>query len=160
MIFLTVGTQFGFDRLVRSVDEAIKEGLIQHPVVAQIGPGQYQPRHMEYVVSFEKTQFDKTLHTCQAIISHAGIGNISLALSLGKPLLVMPRLKKFKEVVNDHQLYTARKFEQLGHILAVYRTEELPEKIKQLKHFVPQPRNPNLQGILDRVELYLYSLRF
>ena len=39
MIFLAVGTQFGFDRLVKVVDEAIGWQLIQDAVFAQIGPG-------------------------------------------------------------------------------------------------------------------------
>ena len=54
MIFLAVGTQFGFDRLVKVVDEAIGRQLIQDTVFAQIGPGSYLPKRMEYVVSLEK----------------------------------------------------------------------------------------------------------
>jgi beta-1,4-N-acetylglucosaminyltransferase len=114
---------------------------------------------MDYVVTLDKEPFDRTLHSCRAMISHAGMGNIELALKLAKPLLVMPRLKKYGEVVNDHQVDTARKFEQMGHVLAAYQSEELAEKIKQLETFVPQPRKPNQQGILDRVGLYLHSLQ-
>jgi UDP-N-acetylglucosamine transferase subunit ALG13 len=155
MIFLTVGTQFGFDRLVKTVDEAIAGGLIQESVFAQIGPGQYLPKRMEYVVSLEKDAFDKKLHSCDAIISHAGMGNIALALEMNKPLLVLPRRRKYGEVVNDHQVETARKFEELGHILVAYDTDQLPEKIKQLKTFVPKPRRPNRQGVIDRITQFL-----
>ena len=155
MIFLAVGTQFGFDRLVKAVDEAIARGQIQDSVFAQIGPGVYLPKHIEYVVSLEKEMFDQTLHSCEAIISHAGMGNIALALKTQKPLLVMPRLKKYGEVVNNHQVDTARKFEQLGHILAAYDTDELAEKIKLLKTFVPKPRFPNRQGVIDRIGRFL-----
>ena len=155
MIFLAVGTQFGFDRLVKAIDEAIERGLIQDTVFAQIGPGTYFPKRMEYVVSLEKEVFDKTLNSCEAIISHAGMGNIALALKMGKPLLVMPRRKRYGEVVNDHQVDTARKFEHLGHILVAYDTDELPDKIKLLKTFVPKPRIPNRQGVIDRISRFL-----
>jgi UDP-N-acetylglucosamine transferase subunit ALG13 len=155
MIFLTVGTQFGFDRLVKVVDNAIADGLIGQPVFAQIGPGVYQPKHMEYVVSLDKDKFDQTLHSSNAMISHAGIGSIVMALNASIPLLVMPRRKKYGEVVNDHQLHTARKFEELGHILVAYDTDELPEKIKLLKTFIPKPRNPNRQGVIDRISQFL-----
>ena len=159
MVFLTVGTQFGFDRLVKAVDKAIAEGLIQEPVFAQIGPGAYRPQYMEYVVSLEKEAFDRKLQSSDAIISHAGIGSIAMALNAQKPLLVMPRRKKYGEVVNDHQVDTACKFEELGHILAAYDTDELPEKIKLLKTFVPKPRIPNRQGVIDRISQFLASVR-
>lgn len=155
MIFLAVGTQFGFDRLVKAVDEAIAGGLIQESVFAQIGPGQYLPKRMDYVVSLEKDTFDKKLQFCDAIISHAGMGNMALALEINKPLLVLPRRSKYGEVVNDHQVDTARKFEELGHVLVAYDTEELPEKIKQLKTFIPKPRIPNRQGVIDRITTFL-----
>ncbi|NLW84224.1 MAG: hypothetical protein GXY41_07480 [Phycisphaerae bacterium] len=155
MIFLAVGTQFGFDRLVRAMDEAIDAGLIAEAVFAQIGPGEYRPQKMEYVHSLDKETFDKTLAACDAVISHAGMGNIAMALNLNKPLLVMPRQKKYGEVVNDHQVDTARKFEELGHVLVAYDTEELPEKIKQLKTFAPKTRVPNRQGVIDRITTFL-----
>lgn len=158
MIFLAVGTQFGFDRLVKAVDEAIGRQLIQDTVFAQIGPGSYLPRRMEYVVSLEKEEFDTVLNSCDAMISHTGIGNIALALKMGKPLLVMPRLKRFGEVVNDHQVDTARKFEQLGHILVAYEVEELPERIEQLKTFVPCKREAQPQAVVERIAQFLTEI--
>lgn len=155
MIFLAVGTQFGFDRLIKAIDEAIEKGLVPEAVFAQIGPGSYLPKRMKYVISLDKEAFDETLKSCEAIISHAGMGNIALALKMQKPLLVLPRQKKYGEVVNDHQVDTARKFEQLGHILAAYDTEELVEKIKLLRSFVPAPRIPNKQGVIDRIGQFL-----
>jgi UDP-N-acetylglucosamine transferase subunit ALG13 len=158
MFFLAVGTQFGFDRLVKAVDEAIERGIVQDEVFAQIGPGNYTPKRMQYAVSLPKEEFDKVLNSCNAMISHAGMGNIALALKIQKPLLVLPRLKKYGEVVNNHQVDTARKFEQLGHILAAYDEKDLVEKIKLLKTFVPKPRIPNRQGVIDRISSFLESL--
>ena len=37
MIFLTVGSRYGFDRLVRAVDGLVERGVITDEVVAQIG---------------------------------------------------------------------------------------------------------------------------
>lgn len=47
----------------------------------------------------------------------------------------MPRLKKYSEVVHDHQLALAKRFELLGHILVAYDAEEPPGKIEQLGSF-------------------------
>jgi len=158
MIFLPVGTQFGFDRLVQAVDDAIAGKVIQDEVFAQIGPGKYKPASMKYVINLGKEEFDNIFNSCDAIISHAGMGNIALAMKNQKPLLVLPRLKKYGEVVNNHQVDTARKFEELGHILAAYDEKELIEKIKHLKTFVPKPRIPNRQGVIDRIAAFLNSL--
>lgn len=158
MIFLPVGTQFGFDRLIKAVDEVISQKIVQDEVFAQIGPGEYKPVAMKYVINLGKEEFDSIFNSCDAIISHAGMGNIALAMNTQKPLLVLPRLKKYGEVVNNHQVDTARKFEELGHILAAYDENELVEKIKLLKTFVPKPRIPNRQGVIDRITSFLNSL--
>ncbi len=155
MIFLTVGTQFPFDRLVKSVDDIISQNGFEEEIFAQIGDSSYQPRNFESVASIEKKAFDKYLKEASGIISHAGIGTITMALDNKKPLLVMPRLKKYGEVVNDHQLAIARKFEELGHILVANTEDEIPEKIKQLKSFVPQPREKQTKIVADRIATFL-----
>ena len=155
MIFLTVGTQFGFDRLVRALDQCLEDGVIGDEVIAQIGPGRYQPKNMQSIVTLERDAFDAMLQSCDAMISHAGMGSITLALSLAKPLLVMPRRKKYGEVVNDHQVDSARRFEELGHLLVAYDTHQLPGKVPSLRTFVPTPRIPNPQGVIERVARYV-----
>lgn len=155
MIFLTIGTLFEFDRLVKAIDISVSSGLIKEDVFAQIGPGRYIPKAIRYVQTLDKEEYDRTVQQCSALVSHAGMGSISIGLKYDKPLLVMPRLRKYREHVNDHQLHTARKFEQLGHILAAYDTDELVEKIKLLNIFVPKPRIPNRQGVIDRITRFL-----
>ena len=115
MIFLTVGTQFPFDRLVKAVDDAFDKGLIEEEVFAQIGQTRYTPHNFESAVSIEKKAYDEYMERASAVIGHAGMGTIRMALDHDKPLIVMPRLKKYREVVNDHQLAIVRKFEKLGY---------------------------------------------
>jgi len=158
MIFLTVGTLFPFDRLVKAVDHAVAEGLIKQKVFAQIGRTSFKPKYMQYVEVLDKGGFDEKVAGADYLISHAGIGNIVMALNHNKPLLVMPRMKHFKEHVNDHQVATARRFEQLGHILAAYSEEELPDKLQQLKTFVPRRRENQAKAVVDRIASFLQSL--
>jgi len=159
MIFLTVGTQFPFDRLVCAIDGAVEQGLLREPIYAQIGDNSYKPRNFESSAFLEKDVFDKYVEQSSAIIGHAGMGTISAALSRNKPLLVMPRLKRFHEVVNDHQVAIARKFSQLGHILAAYDVAELPERIGQLKGFVPNQRNADVKAVAERIHCFLDGMR-
>lgn len=159
MIFLTVGTQFPFDRLVKSMDQAFDGRLINEEIFAQIGETSYKPLNFESVVSLEKNLFDKRLREASSVISHAGMGTITMALKNHKPLLVMPRLKRYREHVNDHQVATARKFEKLGHILAVYDAKDLPNGIRKLKNFVPRERKANPEAVADRIHRFLNSLQ-
>ena len=49
MIFLTVGTSLlQFDRLVKGMDIAVRDGLIDEDVYAQIGVSKYKPKYMQY----------------------------------------------------------------------------------------------------------------
>ena len=155
MLFLTIGTLFGFDRLVRAVDEAIALGQIKDEVFAQIGPGAYRPRHMKYVQVLDKDEFERTLESADGLISHAGIGSINAALKSGRPMVVLPRLKRHGEHVNDHQLHTAQKFESLGCVLVAYETADLPARCEALKSFKPTTRTPNLAGLIQRLRASL-----
>ena len=155
MIFLTVGSLFSFDRFVKAIDEAVGEGLILDEVFSQIGPDAYKPRNMDYVEFLDKEAFDKRINNATCLLSHAGMGSITMALEHQKPLLVMPRMKKYKEHVNDHQVGTAKKFEQLGHVLVAYEAADLPEKMKQLKSFVPRKREAQPQAVAKRIKCFI-----
>ncbi len=159
MIFMTVGTLFSFDRLVMTVDEAVGEGLIEEPIFAQVGPGGFRPDNMEYAEVLDKEQFDDYFEKAEAVISHAGMGTISMALNSDKPLLVMPRMKKYGEHVNDHQVDTARRFEELGHVLAVLDELELVRKVKELKDFKPAKRSADREGVVNYLRGYLEGLQ-
>ncbi len=159
MIFLTVGTQFPFDRLVKAIDDVFDQGLINEEIFAQIGETSYKPHNFESVVSLDKKVFDKYLKEASSVISHAGMGTITMALDNEKPLLVMPRLKKYGEVVNDHQVVIAKRFSELGHLLAVYDVKELPDGIRKLKNFVPKERKANPEAVADRIRHFLNSLQ-
>ena len=155
MIFLTVGTQFPFDRLVRAVDESLARSELEEGVFAQVGRKGYRPRHMEWVETLEREVFAERVAGARALIGHAGIGTILIALEAGKPLLVMPRLQRYGEIVNDHQVATARKFAELGHVLLAYDESEIPAKLAALDSFIPVPRHADPAGVIARLRAFL-----
>ena len=99
MIFLTVGTLYPFDRLVEVVDQAVERGYVQDKIIAQIGNTVNKPRNFPYVVSLEMDAYERYFSEASAIISHAGMGTITTALRHQKPMLVMPREKKYGEII-------------------------------------------------------------
>ena len=158
MIFLTVGTQFPFDRLVKAVDKACEDGLLDEDIIAQTGKSSYTPHNFECVNSMNKDKFDDCLKNATGIIGHCGMGTISMAIDNNKPMLAMPRFSKYGEVVNDHQVGIAQKFEELGHILVAYNEKQLAEKIKQLKIFVPRPRISQPEKVAEKIRQFLNML--
>jgi UDP-N-acetylglucosamine transferase subunit ALG13 len=132
LIFVTVGAQLPFDRLILAVDEwARARG--RRDVFAQIGETSAWPRHIEFAKTLDVEAFEAKLRECSAVVAHAGMGTILSALQHGKPLLVMPRRGDFGETRNDHQVATARRFAE-QRLLAVAETElELPERLDQLQ---------------------------
>jgi UDP-N-acetylglucosamine transferase subunit ALG13 len=154
VIFLTVGSSIPFDRLVRAVDDLVGQGLL-HDVRAQIGEGAYEPRHMAFERFLDKQHYDLRVDEATALIGHAGAGTISMALERHKPLLVMPRLRRHGEIVNDHQVATARTFARLGHILVARDVDELRAGVEQLGTFVPRPREPRARDLARRIGVFL-----
>jgi len=124
MIFVTVGAQMAFDRLIRAVDAWA--GV--HPAVSvfgQIGPSAYHPAHMGYARFLEPREFEARFAAAQLVIAHAGMGTIITALELDKPLVVVPRRGDLAETRNDHQLATARRFGGLGFVQVAHDVAEL-----------------------------------
>lgn len=137
MIFVTVGSQMGFDRLVRAVDEwAAARG--RSDVFAQIGPTEWRPSHVEWATFIEPPEFRKRMETADVIVAHAGMGSILTALELGKPILVMPRKGALRETRNDHQVATAMKWRD--RIAVAMDERELVVQLDALADLRPSDR--------------------
>jgi UDP-N-acetylglucosamine transferase subunit ALG13 len=105
MIFVILGTQkFQLNRLLKKLDKYVEEGKIKDDIVAQIGYSDYLPKRYKYVEFLDKKDFDTMIKKADIVIAHSGVGSIISALSLDKPVVVFPRLAKYKEHIDDHQL--------------------------------------------------------
>lgn len=124
MIFLCVGTQLAFDRLVRIVDDWAFE-VDRTDVVGQIGVTHYLPRRIQSHAFISPTEFKTLQSRADVVISHAGMGAIFGALELGKPLIIMPRDHSLGEHRNGHQLATAKKFSKIPGIWVAFTESEL-----------------------------------
>ncbi len=124
MIFLVVGTQEPFDRLVKAIDVwAGKTG--NKDIYGQISRASYLPVNFEYTDFIAPGQFDEKFLSADVIVGHAGMGTIIQALQHFKPIIVMPRLSRYHETRNDHQFSTAKSLGRLGYVKDVYTEEEL-----------------------------------
>ena len=112
MIFLTVGSELPFDRLVRAVDTWAERP--ERPEIfgqlCALDATNHHPKNFEWVPHLDPPEFRRRVGEANYIIGHAGMGTIIDALMHCKPLLMMPRRADLKETRNDHQIATARRF--------------------------------------------------
>jgi UDP-N-acetylglucosamine transferase subunit ALG13 len=116
MIFVTVGTnEARFDRLLRSLDTipGTEELVVQH------GPSSIRPAG---ATCFESLPFDDFLgyvRQARAVIAHAGVGSVLAILGCGKRPIVVPRLHRHGEAVDDHQRAFANRLGAAGLVQTV-----------------------------------------
>jgi UDP-N-acetylglucosamine transferase subunit ALG13 len=92
-----------FDRLLRLVDDAVARGLLPRPVVAQAGVSRYQPSTFDTRAWLDPGDVDAAIAGSRYVVTHGGTGSMSNALRHGRRPLVLPRLRRLGEHVDDHQ---------------------------------------------------------
>jgi len=120
---VTIGLMYGFDRLIQEMDKIA--GRIDEEVVMQIGETTYEPKNARSFRFASKEEMDGLYEDARVVVCHAGVGSILTALEHGKPVIAVPRRKKYGEHVDDHQLDIAGEMEKEGRITVVHDVEEL-----------------------------------
>lgn len=155
MIFVTVGSHYqGFDRLIKKMDEIA--GKIDEDVVMQIGHTTYKPVNAEYFSFLDS--FEEILRLnrdARVVVSHAGAGSIVTALKEKTPVIVVPRLKRYNEHMNDHQLEIAKAMSDDRNVIVLYDTEFLEDSLKLNFNFVEECNNNRL---VYRLGSYISSI--
>ena len=158
MIFVTVGSMLPFDRLIKALDTAVGKGLVDEELFAQVGSTGYKPRHIRFVSALDRESYIVQFKSAKAIISHAGMGTITMADRYEKPLLAFPRLKRYRELVSDHQVQTARALAKDGYLLMAEASDDLVRKIRELENFTPKKRVTQADAVILRVARFLSKI--
>ena len=142
MIFVTVGYQMSFDRMIRAVDA----WAAAHPdaeIFAQIGSTDHRPSHLPCTEFMDPAEFVQRVRDSSVLVAHAGMGSILTALQYGKPIVVMPRRGDLQETRNDHQLATARKLADRPGIEVAMDETELAQALDRLQDLDAAPVLPS-----------------
>ncbi len=139
MIFVTVGTELPFDRLIKTIDRWATESG-RSDVFAQIGIGGWEPKYLQFDHFLESAEFAERFDSADVIIAHAGMGTILSALQRAKPILIMPRRSSLDEQRNDHQLATARRFFEMGTVTVAFDEAELRLKLDRVGELTAHER--------------------
>jgi UDP-N-acetylglucosamine transferase subunit ALG13 len=151
LIFVTVGSHptFEFDRLLRALETLSGEELD-----VQYGPGKPPANATEAVAWMSFEEIAEHMDRASHVVSHAGVGTILCAIAAGHVPIVFPRLQRFEETVDDHQLDLAKALVETGRVVRVEDADELAAALRSAP-----PRGAASAGggeaLIDAVKLEL-----
>ena len=136
MIFVTIGTQIPFDRLIEMLDRIAPE--LHEDIYAQILKGKYKPKHIKTLDFIEPDEFEEVFVQARLVVAHAGMGTILSSLRRSKPLIIFPRIAALGEHRNEHQTATALMIKENNYAYVATDEKELREllhkDLRPLKH--------------------------
>ena len=156
MIFITLGSQkFQFNRLLKAVDDQVAEGRITDQIFAQIGASDYRPLNYKYKDFLNRDEFAAWTDKADIVITHGGTGAINGAVKKGKKVIAVPRLAKYGEHVDDHQLQLIGQFKELDLIYECLDCDEIWRAIETVQVTKYKSYQSNTSKIIASIEDYL-----
>lgn len=151
MIFITLGSQkFQFNRLLKAADQ-LKLGK---EIFAQIGYSDYRPISYPYKTFMDKNEFEEMMDKADVVITHGGTGAIIGAVKKRKKVIAVPRLKKYGEHVDDHQLQLVEQFRKLNLIYAC-EDMDLKKALEIVNKTEYKRYHSNTNRIIESLEEYI-----
>ena len=109
MIFVTVGThEQPFDRLIKAIDDLKADGTLTEEVIIQTGYSTYIPKHCTWKKIFPYSEMKRLVRSARIVITHGGPSSFLMAIRNNKVPVVVPRMRRFGEHINDHQVVFCR----------------------------------------------------
>ena len=91
-------------------------------------------------------------------MTHAGAGSIITALECGAIVVVVPRLKKFGEAYDDHQLELSEVLSRKGYVKVVYDVKKLESALEEI-HKIKSPNVNSNKKLINFLRKYLESVK-
>ena len=155
MIVFTIGTSEPFDRLVEVAD-AVAEACGER-VVVQGGRSRCRLERAELVHFLAYDELVELVSEARIVVTHAGAGSALLALGEGKRPVLVPRLHRYAEAVDDHQVHFGLRLAELGLAHLVEEPSELPAFVSALPDEDARPR-PRMRSLGSALRAHLVDL--
>ena len=151
MIFVTLRSQkFQFNRLLKAVDELDTD----EEIFAQIGYSDYKPQNYKYKEFLDRDEFAAWEEKADIVITHGGTGAIIGAVKKGKKVIAVPRLAKYGEHVDDHQLQLIKQFDDLNLIYACM-DGDLKKALEVVRNTTYNEYKSNTDRIIKSLEEFI-----
>lgn len=156
MVLVLLGTQNNsFTRLLEEVEKNINNGNITDEVIVQAGYTKYQSDKMKIYNLVSSQEMENLVNKADLVISHGGVGSTLQCVKKGKVVIGVPRQKKYKEHVNDHQKQLIKSFDEQGYIIGISDVTQLEKALKKVKKFTPSQFKSNTGNIINIIENYI-----
>lgn len=138
MIFATCGSShLPFDRMMEAL-----AGLSREDLFVQHGPAT-PPQGVDAHPYLDFGQVVERIENADVVISHAGVGSIMCAVRAGHVPIVFPRLKRYRETVDDHQAELAEALQDRGNVIVAWTLDGL---IKGVASVPPRTATPSFSS--------------
>lgn len=129
-----------FTRLFKAIDGLCEEGVLDGSLInAQVGFDNYCSKYYKCFDMIPDEDFKRMLDEADLIIAHAGTGTVISSIKKGKKVIIFPRMAKYDEHYDDHQLELADLFTAKGYVLQARTKDELKKCILEIDSFTPNP---------------------
>jgi UDP-N-acetylglucosamine transferase subunit ALG13 len=156
MILVTLGTQDkSFKRLLDNIQQEVDNGNIKDKVIVQAGFTKYESEDMEIFDLVDRDKFNSLINECDLLITHGGVGSILTGLKNNKKVIVCPRLAKYKEHINDHQVQIVNNFYKNGYILKYEEDDDLGDILKKVDKFKPKKYKSNTNRMIKLIDKFI-----
>ena len=144
MIFATLGTHHQpFPRMLEALSALPPEDL-----VVQHGHSPAPARAREAVPFLNFGAMLERVRAADVVITHAGVGSILLARREGHTPVVVPRLHRLGEHVDNHQVELTEALAEQGKVIPVWDVSEIAEAVAAVP--TREAPRPPVAGTLHR----------
>ena len=136
-LFVPLGTQkFPFNRLIKALNALVEKGVFKpEEIVMQSSIYEIEPKFTHYEL-IPASNFEELIEKAELVITHSGVNSIISCMKRTKPLIIVPRLKKYGEHVDNHQVEIAQLMKQKFDVIVVEDMNDLEGAIKEAKNHV------------------------
>lgn len=152
MIFVSLGTQ---DKPFVRLLDYLEHSNIKDKIIVQAGFTDYESKKFEIHKYLDKDDFDKYIDEADLVICHGGVGTIVSCLNKNKKVLAVPRLSKYKEHQNDHQLQIVNAYYQKGYLVMMNDGDDFDDKVMVALNFKPKKFVSNNDLFVKKLKEYI-----
>ena len=159
MILVLLGTfQIEFPRPLMVIEQLLQENKLQEKVIVQNGFTNFNSSLLDMRPFMSSEELDQLYKEARIIITHAGTGSLMKGIKMGKKIISIPRLKKYGEHIDDHQLEIHTELANLQYIYPWNDGDSLEKILIDLENFHPAEYISHQDDMINYLKSYIDSL--
>ena len=152
MILVLLGTfTIEFSRPIIAIENAIKNGDVKEEIIVQAGHTAYSSELLTIRSFIDPKELNELNERAEIIVTHAGVGSILRGFKMHKKIIAIPRLYKFQEHVDDHQVDILEEFAECNYLIPWHEDDNFKDLLAKARTFEPSPfvsTKKDLEGFL------------